>query len=131
MKSCPMCGNDAENSASTCSCGYSFAGKVPDGTASSRPLETDQGTGHGMMRSLGIIMFMLGLCVMGYAAFIFDPSLETPFAGSDILPDRLNNLGLMQRQTMLFILGGVGVCVGSVVWTGGAICAALEKRIRR
>lgn len=84
------------------------------------------------MRTGGTVVALLGILVMGYAAWIYDPSI--PNAAADIpgLPGvpsyrpagRTINIGLLQNQLMLF-LAGLGAAVAGAV---AACLGALQEQ---
>lgn len=70
-----------------------------------------------MRRSLLVV----GIAMALYAVFVFDPSIAgAPNQYSSLLPpDRIINIGLQQRQMMIF-LAGVAVALAGVIVTVAA-----------
>lgn len=122
MKNCPLCGTDAEANAAVCTCGYKFSGSSDVTVEASPNTQSDVvELGGGGMVGWGIAMFVVGIALMGYAGFVYDPSVETSDGSLYGLPQRINNTGLLQRQLMLFLFGAFTMLSGAVLWVGGAI----------
>jgi hypothetical protein len=52
------------------------------------------------MRSIGIALWVLGILLFAYAAFVFDPSVSSTYSS-----DRIVNLDRQQRQLLLGVAG--------------------------
>lgn len=76
------------------------------------------------MRALGWILMVvgLGLCAWG---FFFDPSVESSSGF-----DRINNLGLMQTQMMIFNGGGFVAVAGAAFAAAGEVVEELKPKKR-
>lgn len=129
MKNCPMCGKDAAGDAAICVCGYSFAGIATGNPSDSHQIGPDLASGHKSMLGSGVAMFMFGILCMGYAGFVFDPTVEAASSAAEFgFSERINNTGLLQKQMMIFLFGAFTTLAGSVMWAGGAIYAHLRDR---
>lgn len=126
MKTCPLCGKDAEDGQAGCECGYTFRTGPYIPTAERVAAATPPGRPGKGLSTFGIVLFQVGIIVMLYAGIMFDPSVES---GSDLygLPQRINNNGLLQQQLMLFIGGGSAFVAGAILWSAGAIMGAVSR----
>ena len=68
------------------------------------------------MTIAGWALIIAGVCLAIYAMYGYDPSIDG-YVGGDYGPagSRINNIGLLQRQLMLFI-------GGCALFVSGAIC---------
>lgn len=68
------------------------------------------------MKGLGMILWIGGIALAGYAFFVFDPSVSTaPFGYG-----RVVNADLQQRQMMMLVAGCALFVVGAVMHAIGA-----------
>jgi len=69
------------------------------------------------MKQIGIIILILGISIMAYALFM-DTSVEVEKSRNSSLtdlPNRINNLGLMNDRQNYLILGGVLSIIGTIM----------------
>jgi hypothetical protein len=66
------------------------------------------------MRVFGAVMTLAGILLAGFAFFVFDPSIET--SGG-----RVNNIGLLQTQQNMLIVGCVVGAIGALLAAFGGL----------
>jgi hypothetical protein len=121
MRTCPMCGNEADDDATTCICGYAFRAQTELGEevhsyARSKPAIVSWGWGLLAVGALAAIgSFFMPTSVQTYASFV---------------EDGVHNVGLMQQQMMVFQAGLCAVLSGIVCLAAGAIIEALRQANR-
>jgi hypothetical protein len=123
---CPICRLENPPGSEKCDCGYNFITKK-EGVPSLQPGVQDRDTRFAS-RVFGIVLIILGLSIAGFFTLVFDTSVPVPKAIKDTevssestiqMPDRMNNIGLLQdRQSgisgglELSILGGLLLLYG-------------------
>lgn len=67
------------------------------------------------MKYVGFIICMIGIALLAFA-FTMDTSISVDYPGGNSfgLPDRVNNLGLMQDKQNYMILGAVLTVIGFI-----------------
>lgn len=105
MRTCPMCGNEAADDATTCICGYAFQARTELGGEVhpyARPKPAIASWGWSLL-AIGVLAaigsFFMPTSVQGYASF-----------GED----GVHNVGLMQQQMMVF-QAGLSAALGGIV----------------
>ena len=67
------------------------------------------------MRTLGIIILIMGI-VLGIYALFMDTSVQVNYDGNSYgMPERVNNLGLMNTKQNLLIVAGVLSIIGTLI----------------
>ena len=74
------------------------------------------------MKQVGPALWLVGLALFVYAAFIFEPSVSTH--SSAYLPSRVVNLDLQQRQLLLAMAGLTLFLAGVIVHALGELAEA-------
>lgn len=83
--------------------------------------DTQPRSGFGF---LGLVLLIAGIGLALFAFFIYDPSVAP---GDGFGSDRINNLGLMQRQAMMFYAGCAAAVTGILSLGIGAILERLAR----
>ena len=67
------------------------------------------------MRTFGIIILIVGI-ILGIYALSMDTSVQVNYSGNSFgLPDRVNNLGLMNDRQNYLIVAGVLSIIGTII----------------
>ena len=78
------------------------------------------------MRIAGSLLIIVGMIMMLFAIFIYDPTV-TSAAVSDFMPSsRTANLQLLVGQLALVLLGGFMFVAGAVFYAGDVIAKAAD-----
>ena len=76
----------------------------------------------------GWVLTGLGIILMGYAGFVYDPSVESGGGGGLLdLPSRINNNGLMQHQLLIFLSGVASFISGTIFLSAATIYDLLRE----
>lgn len=129
MKTCPMCGSEADDPAVACRCGYAFKTGVAAEAAAVQagPVVQSGGSDGGGMRGIGTALWILGLLVMGYSGLMPNSvTTEPSFTGGVYTPgSEVVNLALVQAQSFMFGLGAVAFLGGLLLYGCGAVVKAI------
>jgi hypothetical protein len=102
-RTCPYCDKKHPDTVDVCSCGHKFAGPRRD---------TSLGT-------IGMVLAVIGICMSLWGAFVYETSIG--------LYERVQNIGLLQRQMMLFEGGLAATMVGALLFAAERVLAELHS----
>ena len=135
---CPKCGADQPAEWNDCVCGYVFGSEhselpVAHQDAAEEFGATSAGAPSSGLLAAGTVLMIVSALLALWAIFGYDPSVPNP--SSSLLPGeteypgtlRINNIGLLQRQQMLFELGLAGLVVGAILIAAGSLVDQLRK----
>ena len=130
MKSCLSCGAEANDDEIVCfKCGHKFARRT-SAPATATPAEP----APSGLAIFGWLMLLAG-AVTAAASFAIDTTVPTTMPSSLgyglTTTTEINNLGLMQRQTMVLAIGLVIALVGAMFIAAGAVVSELRKNTPR
>ena len=83
-----------------------------------------------LLHPVGMVLIFVGMCAMGYAGLIYEPSVSS---GSGLygVPERINNTGLLQRQLLIFIAGAAFFVSGIVSWAASVLFDLVREATRK
>lgn len=118
MKTCPTCGAKHIDESDACDCGYRFGEREgAESTGEARQSDDDLGL-------LPVGLILAGILIALYAIFGFETSVSASYA------ERVENVGLLQRQLIYFQAGGVLVISGVALFATDKVLIAL-RRLRK
>jgi hypothetical protein len=129
---CPRCRIENPPTAEICDCGYCFNDNkvhwVKNNFETKNKTVNDGNNARSTARTIGLIFIFAGLITAAFFTLIYDTSIAVPRTTADsvgnqqiseMMPNRVNNLGkLQERQNG--ILGGIGISIlGSIIMLYG------------
>lgn len=119
MKNCPMCGENAEDTAARCSkCDYQFG-------STSAPADSAVAEGASGLIPIGWVMLIIGVVVYGLSWMMSISVAPSPYAIER--PLEVVNIGLLAKREAVQLAGMLLFITGCVLISAGYIVTAINR----